>query len=706
MQLVVKICFLLAHVKSIARSLYCLGLANLNSSAKLSANEVKAILYYLAAFRLLIVTVLLGMGFWFNVTTEQPAQYSSSLFISTIVISYIFTFLNIKALRSLKPLHLIAAAQLIFDSVLATIIIVATQSHSCLILYLVGIGAAGLIFRVKGAIVFAAFGALTYTIVGSTMLFSAENQPISTSPTDILGVYLAFIIFALISSIVEGHIARLMNLSESQQLKIFNLQSQHEQLFDDLGEGVIITDPDLVIRSTNVAARKMLKLNVSDPEYLVNRSLLNVLKQKGIDISQSSSEIDAQNTYELKIPFNDAESTNHVAYYAKQLSDPNGEINSLMFVFNDISHIKGIEERLSFHERMTQLMSQHSHDLPAMSSDQDGSLNVIGESQIIKQVFTLVRKVATADTSVLISGESGTGKELVARSIHQKSARSNKPFVAINCGAIPENLIESELFGHKKGSFTGAINDHPGLFRQANGGTVFLDEIAELPQPLQSKLLRVIQDHKVRSVGDVHEYPINVRIVSATNKDLRKEIKNGNFREDLFYRLNVINIITPPLRERREDIPLLVRYFIGKHTAPDTALPKVSPEALQALMNYRFPGNIRELENVIERALVLGAGAILPEHLPADIMITSAVNTAAKEIHEQDKTSIVVLPVNLDDILSELEKDYLCKALEHTNGAKKQAASLLGLNFRSFRYRLKKYDLQTSDDDDNATLLD
>jgi len=287
--------------------------------------------------------------------------------------------------------------------------------------------------------------------------------------------------------------------------------------------------------------------------------------------------------------------------------------------------------------------------------------------------------------NVLILGESGTGKELVAKAVHYNSPRRDKPFVAVNCGAIPETLMESELFGHKKGAFTGAIADRPGLFEQANGGTLFLDEIGEVPLQLQAKLLRVLQEREFRRVGGSQEIKTDVRIIAASNRDLEEQVKEGSFREDLFYRVNVVQIRMPSLRERPEDIPLLVEHFYKKFVPPPYNGEIISSEALKALVSYHFPGNVRELENLVERCLVLGDKTISRETLPAQIIEFSPSATSAGQS---------VLPpegMNLEAYLDGIEKRFLLQALEKSGGVKKKAAEILGLSFRSFRYRLAKF---------------
>lgn len=326
------------------------------------------------------------------------------------------------------------------------------------------------------------------------------------------------------------------------------------------------------------------------------------------------------------------------------------------------------------------------------ASERDSFCGIIGKSPKMRELFDMIQKVAASQSSVMILGESGTGKELAARSIHTCSPRKSKPFVAVNCGAIPENLIESELFGHKKGAFTGAVSDRPGLFEQAEGGTLFLDEIGELPLLMQTKLLRVLQEREFKRVGDAHIRKADVRIICASNRDLESQVKDGAFREDLFYRLNVVQFVLPPLRERIEDIPLLIDSFCRKYRAKEqSAQATVTPGALKTLMNYPFPGNIRELENCIERSLILDSKVISERNLPQQLLVSKApCLTADCDIPESG--------ISLEPLLEELEKKYLLKALEKTGGAKKKAGELLGMSFRSFRYRLAKFGLDCGEE--------
>jgi two-component system response regulator PilR (NtrC family) len=293
-------------------------------------------------------------------------------------------------------------------------------------------------------------------------------------------------------------------------------------------------------------------------------------------------------------------------------------------------------------------------------------------------------KLARSQAPVYIRGESGSGKELVARLIHQQSTRSEKPFVAINCGAIPLELMESEFFGHKKGSFTGAVSDKKGLFQAADGGTLFLDEIADLPPSLQVKLLRAIQEKKIRPVGEQQEIPVDVRLLSATHRNLAEMVANGGFRQDLFYRINVIDLYVPPLRERISDIPELAEHILSKLTGESLNKPKLSSDALAALQRYPFPGNIRELENILERALALYDGA----NIEVDDLNLSLNMELAPDFPKYDPTQ-----GSLEDYLEKIEREAIVLALEENKWNKTAAAKQLGLSFRSFRYRLKKLGL-------------
>jgi two-component system, NtrC family, response regulator PilR len=314
---------------------------------------------------------------------------------------------------------------------------------------------------------------------------------------------------------------------------------------------------------------------------------------------------------------------------------------------------------------------------------------LVGESEPMKKVYDLIRRVAGTKTNIMISGESGTGKELVARAIHNLSSRKEMPFMVINCAGIPENLIESELFGYKKGAFTGAANDKRGLFDVADGGTVFLDEVGELSPAIQVKLLRVIQERTFTAVGGTEEKSIDVRFICATNRDLEKEVIEQRFREDLYFRLNVIHIAMPPLRKREGDLPLLAQHFLEKYSIEfGKDIRKISAYAMDILKEYPFPGNVRELENIIERSVALEtSNIVLPESL--------TLSSLQKERKNRRETDLTSEGIDLEKVLETIEREYVLKALRIAHGSRQDAARLLGISLRSLRYRMDKLALNS-----------
>ena len=313
--------------------------------------------------------------------------------------------------------------------------------------------------------------------------------------------------------------------------------------------------------------------------------------------------------------------------------------------------------------------------------------NLIGKSSSMMKIYEVIKQVAPTKTNILICGESGTGKELIARAIHFSGPNREQPFVAVNCAAIPEQLLESELFGHTKGAFTGAVSQSEGYLGAADGGTLFLDEIGELPPALQVKILRLLQEKCFQKVGSPKEISVDLQFIAATNRDLMAAVDSGEFRQDLFYRLNVIRIDLPPLRQRQEDIPLLLQHFLHKYTHEyKRDFESFSPEVTRTLMDYDYPGNIRELENIVERCVILETGE----------KVISAATLPQLLQHQASGSLTTTLPdegLDLEEVVTKLETDLIGQALQKSHGNKTQAAKLLGLSFRSLRYRLDKYDL-------------
>ncbi len=327
--------------------------------------------------------------------------------------------------------------------------------------------------------------------------------------------------------------------------------------------------------------------------------------------------------------------------------------------------------------------------------EQGGLGLMVGKSKIMREIYNLIERVAGTDTTVLIQGESGTGKELAAQAIHSLSRRKDRPFISINCAALPENLLESELFGHVKGAFTGAVSDKKGMFEVAQNGTLFLDEVAEMAPMTQVKLLRALQERKIRKVGGTEETPVDVRIIAATNQDLKKRMEEGRFREELFYRLNVISFEMPPLRRKTEDIPLLVNLFLQKYCQRmGKKMKRLTPEVIVLLESYPWPGNIRELENVMERIVAIeDRETITSACLPPEIL--------SPQSGEKDR--VILRPnFNLEDHIADLTKRYIGEARRLAGGNLKKTAALLGISYRSLRYLIEKYNLRDMRSDENG----
>ncbi|MFO7964956.1 MAG: sigma-54 dependent transcriptional regulator [Desulfobacterales bacterium] len=344
----------------------------------------------------------------------------------------------------------------------------------------------------------------------------------------------------------------------------------------------------------------------------------------------------------------------------------------------DIEELKMLVEKALNHYRLQEenrLMKERLDERFNFSS-------IIGKSRAMQDLFETMARIAPTDATVLITGESGTGKELIANAVHQNSPRHDHPFITVNCAALPENLLESELFGHVKGAFTGADSHRKGRFHLADTGSVFLDEIGEMPKIIQTKILRVLQEGEFEPVGSSHTMKINARVIAATNKNLEEEVRKGNFRKDLYYRLNVVNLAIAPLRERREDIPLLVNHFLKKFSEKNRRLIKgISPRAMDVIMRHPWPGNVRELENVMERSVILSRGDIItPDEFPASMTAAETSDSAPA-----DEGIFPGMP------LKEMEKQMIIKTLEDNGGNRTRTAELLGISRRTLQLKLKEY---------------
>lgn len=448
------------------------------------------------------------------------------------------------------------------------------------------------------------------------------------------------------------------------------------------------------------------KLNclVVDDETDIRELLVLTIDRMGIDTDSASNVEDAkhmlkQRNYalcltDMRLPDgNGLDLVKHIGQHHAGL--PVAVITAFGSAENAVSALKaGAFDYLSKPISLKQLrpLVESALRLSDTKTPTPGSLNMIGNSAPIVQVRNMIEKLARSQAPVYISGESGSGKELAARLIHTNSSRRDGSFIAVNCGAISENLMESEFFGYKKGAFTGAAQDKEGMFHAANGGTLFLDEVADLPLAMQVKLLRAIQEKKVRMVGDTKEESVDVRIISATHRNLSSMMDKGEFRQDLYYRLNVIELKMPSLRERAEDIPLLARSLLEKQCREQgIPVPDLDNHASTLLMQHSFPGNVRELENVLERALALCDGKAIKAD---DLLLKDEPRSSPKSVVPEAKATGLALP----DYLEDIEKKAILDALEKTRHNKTAAAKLLGMSFRALRYRLSKLGLGKDDD--------
>lgn len=571
--------------------------------------------------------------------------------------------------------------QLFVDVILASILVYfsgATKSPF-LFLYITLVFTSTLLLGFRFAIYIIAASLLGFIAAQLSLYSQSSSWTVIFVKPDFIIETVALVLGMLAAALAPRVLRKHVLLSEqavfNSEALIENIKSQQMGLLNQMPYAIVATNEQGFLIHLNSKAESLFK---------ISREL--VLGQKFDEIFKLSPapdfgvETEGQGSGLQKVKVKGLSEELICDVYNKPIDiDKNSKAGQL-YIFE----IRDLSTSQSFNGGILDLISsQFSHKKEPVEL----LPGFVATSLLMNKVFGLIRKVSRTDAAVLITGESGTGKELVASSIHKLSERTAEKFIAVNCAAIPEHLLEAEFFGHKKGAFTGAYQDRVGLFEQANGGTIFLDEIGELPLQLQSKLLRVLQEKTFRPIGSNIEQSLDIRVLSATNKNLYKEVSKGNFREDLYYRLNVVTIALPPLRERKEDIPILIECILKKLGLEAESL-SLNTQDLNLLLSYDYPGNIRELENIIERALVFGEG-----QFNFDLL-----NLQNSTKSEQVETKIITLddlnfPVKLDDLLNDLEKSYIEHALQDTNGNKSKAADLLGLSMRSFRYRLDKYSI-------------
>lgn len=673
-------------------------------------DRLKAALF----LRVLLVSAFLGsLALSYFRNEGEGYAVSTVLLLWGIALAYAVTLVSAVILLRVQHLTAFAYGQLLFDILLTTGVVYVTggaESPFGFLYSLVVIAAAFLVSPV-GAVVVAALGAIAYAALLVALqlglLYPLGTGAVS-SPHDLDFVVRFAITNAsfFVIAFLAGSLSRRLRLTETllleREAERERLVSLQEALARNIDSALITTDLDGRITSANPVAAE---ITGRAPDVLVGSDLGQIFPALRHTSTGRLSFLQSPESNPTEFRFaKEADGEHVLRCSAALLRDTYQNPIGALFILQDVTGLRRLEEKL--HRSAEDLLEAELAVEDAPSGD-----GLVGVSPSMQRVRDFIEKVARSDATVLLSGESGTGKELVARAIHNRSARASRPFVAVNCGAIPENLIESELFGHAKGAFTGAVQARAGLFRSADGGTVFLDEIGELPLALQVKLLRVLQERTFNPVGSDVAVSVDVRVIAATNRSLEAEVAAGRFREDLFYRLNVLALSLPPLRERREDIPLLVRRFLRQFSElHGKNVQRLSVAAAKRLQEYAYPGNIRELENIIEHAVALCDGeTVREEHLPEYVTRASegepplAPSAAyGRETPPSNPSGapgrLELVNGNLDDSLALYEKSLILRALAEAGGVKKKAADLLGINYRSFRHRLYKYGLNDAND--------
>jgi two-component system response regulator PilR (NtrC family) len=654
---------------------------------------------WLLLLRVVIVSFFLGATALFHfLRTEGDLHYLFDLSVPLIA-AYAISIGSAVLLPRVRNLRAFAHAQVWFDVILISGIIWITGDIASPFSFLYNLavmnGAVLLFYR--GAFFTAGYSSIAYAslLIGSRYANPGQGLPLSWATLFPIGQSIAsFFVIAWLSGFLTDKLSQTEKLLKEKQDDYRDLDALKEALLQGIGSGVAITDQEGRINYFN---RQAQALTSFDEANIKGKRLDQVFPGLGYDFQRNRS-AGAVVTDELIVNAPNG-TPKQIRLTVAPLSNAAEELIGFVSIFEDITKQKQVEEKVRIEEELRRAREVEFAHTPADGRHKFHFEGVIGKSGGIEKIYQLVQKIAATNTNVLITGESGTGKELIARAIHLNGPRKSKPFVAVNCGAIPENLMESELFGHVRGAFTGAVADHAGLFKQADEGTIFLDEVGELALHLQVKLLRVLQEKSFTPVGGSKPAKVDVRVISATNKDLRKEMEEGRFREDLFYRLNVVQMVMPPLRSRQEDISALAHYFLRKFAAShDKKVEEISSGALMRLMSYSYPGNVRELENIIEHAVaVAGKNILTEEDLPLHMTTAPADESAVFEKGAAEgPETFFNKGLSLDTELETHEKHILLGALKRANGVQKRAAEILGINYRSLRHRLEKYDLLSS----------
>ncbi len=674
--------------------------ASSSSGSDLAAEALRRRLRGWLLARVLGVTVFLGALALTHLSPGSDPSYPLRSLAGLIIAAYGFSVVSAYAVARTARLRAFAFVQIVAEIALISAAVLFTdalESPMAVWYNLAIIGAALLLFR-RGAFLAATLSSLSYGTLINLAYYGAlpSSFPV-TVPEPGFGVLYhitaniaSFFSIAFLSSILAERIEKAESALEQSEANFQRVDNLQRVLVQNLESGVLTTNAEGVIGSANQAITTIIGKPAAD---LVGKRIAEVFPvlrpPVGAKSVRDPSPIPIELAYSSKP---DAEEQT-LRCTSARLSDTYQNLIGALYIFQDVTRLKKLTAEALPEPAAEPASSRRATDVPEI-------IGFLGRSPRILQIVELIRKIAPTDSTVLITGESGTGKELVAQAIHALSSRHDKPIVVVNCAAIPANLIESELFGHVRGAFTGAVADRRGLFRTADGGTIFLDEVGDLPLPLQVKLLRVLQERAFTPVGAQSQAVVDVRIIAATNRDLEAEVAAGTFREDLFYRLNVIRLQMPPLRQRTEDLPLLIDHFLGRFAeALNRPRCKLSQGALRRLLAHGYPGNIRELENVVEHAVALAEGEIIREEdLPPGLQGGSAfghdVPPADRSTGTNSAAGIEWMEngsSNLDTELESIERRMLEEALRRAGGIRKKAAEILGINYRSLRHRLSKY---------------
>ena len=656
---------------------------------------------WLLLLRVIIASFFLGAtALFYFLRTDGDLGYLFDLSVP-LIITYAISIASVLLLPRTKNLRIFAHAQVSFDVILITGIVSITGEITSPfgVLYNLAVMNGAILLFYRGAFFAASCSSIAYAslLVWSRFADPGHGLPLSWAVLfPIVQSIVSFFVIAWLSGFLTNKLSETEKLLKEKQDDYRDLDALKDALLQGIGSGVAITDEEGRINYLNPQAQA---LTAFDETTIKGKRLDQVFPGLAYDFHRNRS-AGAIVTDELSINTPQG-AARQIRLTVAPLSNTREQVIGFVAIFEDITKQKHVEEKIRIEE---ELRRAREVELPKMQNDAETDFHfegVIGKTGGIEKIHKLVQKVSATNTNVLITGESGTGKELVARAIHLNGPRKSKPFIAVNCGAIPETLMESELFGHVRGAFTGAVSDHIGLFRQADQGTIFLDEVGELALHLQVKLLRVLQEKSFTPVGGNKPVKVDVRVISATNKDLRKELDEGRFREDLFYRLNVVQMVMPPLRNRKEDVPALTHYFLRKFAESHAKrVEEISSGALVQLMNYSYPGNVRELENIIEHAVAIAGKNILTEEdLPQHVRNLPGTPDGTPKSGADDPEDFFNKGLSLDTELEMHEKHILLGALKRANGVQKRAAEILGINYRSLRHRLEKYDLLSSKPD-------